>query len=139
MQIGMQPLSSEFENVNPNFYTLDKSMFNYKDITEQQLSEQEKKKSQFGFQFTNFTAIKEQIKDDPNFDDAFPRWIAKTKIINPDARTKSTSCVAIIGVRLFKFKLAYIGFPQREGYWSGLRIYDICALERRDYGARNYS
>ena len=43
------------------------------------------------------------IRNDPNLDDAFPRWMATTKLINPDIRNKNTSAVAIIGVRLFNY------------------------------------
>jgi hypothetical protein len=32
----------------------------------------------------NYTAIVNEIKHDPNFDDAFPRWLATTKLVNPD-------------------------------------------------------
>lgn len=45
----------------------------------------------------------EQIRADPHLDDAFPRWMATTKLINPELRSKNTSAVAIIGVALFEF------------------------------------
>jgi hypothetical protein len=45
----------------------------------------------------------QQIRNDSNLDDAFPRWLATTKLINPHLRNKNTSAVAIIGVISFKF------------------------------------
>jgi len=45
----------------------------------------------------NYTSVMEQISNDPNLDDAFPRWLATTKLINPQSRILSTSAVAIIG------------------------------------------
>lgn len=39
----------------------------------------------------------ESIRDDPYLDDAFPRWLATTKLFNPLSRNQNTSAVAIIG------------------------------------------
>ena len=71
----------------------------------------------------------QQISNDPNLDDAFPRWLATTKLINPQLRNKNTSAVAIIGVILFKF-YHLIGFLKRERHWCGLGIFDLRPSKR---------
>jgi hypothetical protein len=71
----------------------------------------------------------QKIGNDSNLDDAFPRWMATTKLINPHLREKNTSAVAIIGVKLFKFTIK-IGVLKRERYWSCLGFHDICTSKR---------
>ena len=97
LQIQMRYTTSEVENGNTNFYTLEKPMYSRFDMTEKQIDEKKNIKSVNGFKFANYTLMTDLLKDDPYFDGAFPRWVATTKLINPDLRDKNTSAVAIIG------------------------------------------
>jgi len=46
----------------------------------------------------NFTAIHAKMKESSSFDDAFPRWVASSRLVDPNKPEVSTAAVAIIGV-----------------------------------------
>jgi len=45
----------------------------------------------------NFTAIHAKMKESSSFDDAFPRWVASSRLVDPNKPEVSTAAVAIIG------------------------------------------
>jgi hypothetical protein len=49
----------------------------------------------------NFTKVNERLKNVPECDGAFPRWLASTRLVNPNLKEKYTTATAIIGVSLF--------------------------------------
>lgn len=51
----MKYYSSDVENGNTNFYTLDKPLYSFMDMTNNQIEDRTNVKTSNGFKFTNYT------------------------------------------------------------------------------------
>jgi hypothetical protein len=47
------------------------------------------------------------LKNVPECDGAFPRWLASTRLAHPEIKEKYTTATAIIGVRFIHFHIPY--------------------------------
>ena len=87
----------DFESMNKNYYAINLDQFYTRDRTFDQIFSLKQKENKFQLPLINFTLIEDKLKDAPECDGVFPRWLANTRLVNPNMNEKYTTATAIIG------------------------------------------
>ena len=83
--------------MNKNYYAVNPDLFKTRDRTFDQIFSLKQKENKFQLPLINYTLIDEKLKEVPECDGAFPRWLASTRLVNPNLNEKYTTATAIIG------------------------------------------
>ena len=71
--------------MNKNYYDLNLNMYKTRQQTHEQLFERQSGENKFSLPLINYTLVNEKLANISECDGVFPRWLASTRLINPQA------------------------------------------------------